>query len=1153
MSKKPNGLDSKLRAVNLGSSRKRALESDEESGSESEENYKNIKSTRMSVSKGTKEGYKPGSIKHISLRNFVTYDSIEVSPGPNMNMIIGPNGTGKSTIVCAIALGLGEKPAILGRAKDLSEFVKHGHAQGHVEITLAGPAHMADSDVKIRREIYRESNKSIWFVNDRQTTAAEVIRVTKELNVQVGSLCQFLPQDRVVEFSKMSPQDLLRETVMAVGRDDLIELQKKLVEKRQKERKMIEDEKRLLLEAQTLKKKNEVLERDVQRWQERQQAESQLRVLTALVPVARYTQAKARHDQAKEERRKAHVHYQEVRNATGPAEAEILELETRVAASENQRRQLADRRVLLEREARKQLTKCERLESAQRDLNSEMDALKRRAQKRKETIAALRSEIARLEAEFGEIPRPPDAEPEEMLQEIADLRSRKLEMNNEIIQIQEEQNGLSRSGTRINADIGSRTAQMRDLDDVVVQRREALRRFNEDTFKALEWLEANRSMFSQHVFAPVCLEASVRDSRFAAIIESVVGMSTLRTFVVQCDEDYHKFARNVIDTMKLRVDVVSLRKTLDDFHPPLPQSRLSSLGFDGYALDFIDAPRPVLAAMCDRDRIHETPVALGSVDNQAIESQNLFKEYVADGTKYSITRGRYGSRASTVTTMRTRPQARLLSAGETDESRAQRERLTREIDELRNQLGENEKTMRKLGMRERKVRDSHRQIEFRESELRKERENRTEAMRVFNRAQVRIESKQAQLDSLVSEERKEAQGGQTLVQQERKRIESELRENAQSRTQAIADVAQAVSEIATVLHDAASTGLQGLCNARALNSLREEADRQRRAVDEAREAFERANLAFGEAKEHAKMCLEETRSVTDGMTDDERQAVRDAQEQRREVTCEELEIELSTCRQRLSMAANSGLSARVMEQYAERKAQLENVETECERIVVGLRSVRNQKRSLRRKWEGPLNQIIQEISENFTRMFDHIGCSGEVRLKRVGDGVVSVPDTTATADMDPEHDENNDGDNSQQEPPRDDEDYGSWGIEIRVSFRSNEDLQALDNHRQSGGERAVSTIVYLQSLQSLVAAPFRVVDEINQGMDQRNERLIHALIVNTACQPDVGQYFLITPKLLQDLEYHPMMKILCIFNGEWQPEAFNFSKYISNARSTAVR
>ncbi|KAJ1816349.1 Structural maintenance of chromosomes protein 5 [Coemansia sp. RSA 2599] len=1142
------GLNSKLRAVKLNT-RKRTLEEsgDEATGSESEEIARHLRTLKKEATGSSSiSGYKPGSIKHISLRNFVTYDSIEVSPGPNMNMIIGPNGTGKSTIVCAIALGLGEKPSILGRAKDLSEFVKHGHGQGHVEITLAGSAGLNDGDVRIRREIHRESNKSVWYVNGRQTTAAEVTRVTRELNVQVSSLCQFLPQDRVVEFSKLSPQDLLRETMAAVGREDLVELQKKLVEKRQKERKMVEDERRLLAEAQTLKKKNEVLERDVQRWQERQQAESQLRVLTALVPVARYTQAKARHDQAKEQRRKAHVHYQEVRNAAGPAEDEILELESRVAASENQRRLLADRRALLEREARKQLAKYERLESAQRDLNGELDALKKRAQKRKETIATLRSEIARLESEFSDMARPPDAESEDILQEVADLRARKLEMNNEIIQIQEEQNGLSRSGTRINSDIDSRAAQMRDLDDVAVQRREALRRFNEDTFKALEWLEANRGMFSQHVFAPVCLEASVRDSRYAAIIESIVGMSTLRTFVVQCDEDYHRFTRNVIDTMKLRVDVVSLRRTLDDFQPPLARNTLGTLGFDGYALDFIDAPRPVLAAMCDRDHIHETPVALGSIDNQAVESKNAFKEYVADGTRYSVTRGRYGSRASTVTTMRIRPHARLLSAGETDESRAARERFTREIDELRNQLGENERTMRKLGLRERKVRDSHRQIEFRENELRKERENRAEAMRVYNRAQVRIESKQAQLDSLLSEERKEAQGGQTLVQQERRRIDGELRDNASSRAQAIAEVAEAMAEIAAVLHDTAAAGLLGLSNARALNALRVEADRQRRAVEEAKEAFEQANLAFGEAKEHAKMCLEETRSVTDGMTDEERQAVRDAQEQRRDVTCEELEIELSTCRQRLSMAANSGLSARVMEQYAERKAQLENAETECERIVAQLRSIRKQKRSLRRQWEQPLSQIVQQISENFTRMFDYIGCSGEVRLKRAGDGVVSMPDSSVA------NGDDSDDDGNQGTRPQDDEDYGSWGVEIRVSFRSNEELQALDNHRQSGGERAVSTIVYLQSLQSLVAAPFRVVDEINQGMDQRNERLIHALIVNTACRRDVGQYFLITPKLLQDLEYHPMMKVLCIFNGEWQPEAFNFSKYISNARGTSA-
>ncbi len=43
----------------------------------------------------------------------------------------------------------------------------------------------------------------------------------------------------------------------------------------------------------------------------------------------------------------------------------------------------------------------------------------------------------------------------------------------------------------------------------------------------------------------------------------------------------------------------------------------------------------------------------------------------------------------------------------------------------------------------------------------------------------------------------------------------------------------------------------------------------------------------------------------------------------------------------------------------------------------------------------------------------------------------------------------------------------------------NEELQRLNAHRQSGGERAVSTIFYLMALQSMAQSPFRVVDEIN--------------------------------------------------------------------------
>lgn len=41
--------------------------------------------------------------------------------------------------------------------------------------------------------------------------------MTVRLNIQVGNLCQFLPQEKVADFSRMSPQELLESTEKAVS------------------------------------------------------------------------------------------------------------------------------------------------------------------------------------------------------------------------------------------------------------------------------------------------------------------------------------------------------------------------------------------------------------------------------------------------------------------------------------------------------------------------------------------------------------------------------------------------------------------------------------------------------------------------------------------------------------------------------------------------------------------------------------------------------------------------------------------------------------------------------------------------------------------------------------------------------------------------
>ena len=51
----------------------------------------------------------------------------------------------------------------------------------------------------------------------------------------------------------------------------------------------------------------------------------------------------------------------------------------------------------------------------------------------------------------------------------------------------------------------------------------------------------------------------------------------------------------------------------------------------------------------------------------------------------------------------------------------------------------------------------------------------------------------------------------------------------------------------------------------------------------------------------------------------------------------------------------------------------------------------------------------------------------------------------------------------------------------------------------------------------------------------------------------MGRYFLITPKLLNDLMYHPRMKVHCIYSGEWIGEGvvMDFSRYLAIGKRLA--
>lgn len=242
-----------------------------------------------------------------------------------------------------------------------------------------------------------------------------------------------------------------------------------------------------------------------------------------------------------------------------------------------------------------------------------------------------------------------------------------------------------------------------------------------------------------------------------------------------------------------------------------------------------------------------------------------------------------------------------------------------------------------------------------------------------------------------------------------------------------------------------------------------------------------------------------------------------------------------------------GGNEHMVQEFDRRGRQIETLKSKLTEVDRKLNDLGEAINEVRQQWEPRLDALIGKISHAFSDNFSRIGCAGQVSLDKV------------KAEPEP-----NDDSPAEYE-------YDQWSIVIHVKFRENEQLSVLNAHRQSGGERAVSTIFYLMALQSLSASPFRVVDEINQGMDPRNERMVHGRLVDIACASGErnmdedgnaigggggGQYFLITPKLLSGLVYKPGMRVLCIYSGEHMPEdhtKLDFGLAIRNMKTIAAQ
>ncbi|KAJ7166983.1 hypothetical protein C8R46DRAFT_268423 [Mycena filopes] len=151
-----------------------------------------------------------GIVEKIEMHQFMCHKYLTFSFGPQINFIIGHNGSGKSAVLTAITVALGGKAHSTGRANGLKGFIRQGKSAAEVTISLKNqgeeaykPDEYGDSIVITRR--FTTQGNSSWRI---QSKAGKLISNKKEelnaicdhMNIQVDNPMNVLTQDAARQF-----------------------------------------------------------------------------------------------------------------------------------------------------------------------------------------------------------------------------------------------------------------------------------------------------------------------------------------------------------------------------------------------------------------------------------------------------------------------------------------------------------------------------------------------------------------------------------------------------------------------------------------------------------------------------------------------------------------------------------------------------------------------------------------------------------------------------------------------------------------------------------------------------------------------------------------------------------------------------------------
>lgn len=158
-----------------------------------------------------------GVIEKIILQNFMCHGYFELDLGPQLNFIIGRNGSGKSAILTSISVGLGCKANETDRGKNLKDLIKRGTNTAKITIIFKNKGeyafeHEKYGDKIIVERVLRNDGVSGYFLKSENkktvsTKKVDLDTMLESFGITINNPLAFLSQGAAKTFLAASTDE----------------------------------------------------------------------------------------------------------------------------------------------------------------------------------------------------------------------------------------------------------------------------------------------------------------------------------------------------------------------------------------------------------------------------------------------------------------------------------------------------------------------------------------------------------------------------------------------------------------------------------------------------------------------------------------------------------------------------------------------------------------------------------------------------------------------------------------------------------------------------------------------------------------------------------------------------------------------------------